>query len=232
MAKSRASRRRNTPGPPPAHTTIPRARVAHAAARLMAENGIQDFRLAKQKAAARLGVFQDLPRNDEIETALMAHRRIFDGNAQPQRIRRLRQAAVEAMAFFQAFDPRLVGPVLRGSAGENADVNLHLFTDGAEEVEIHLMDHRIPFDAQERRLREEREIYRDYPAYRFLADDTPIDLTVFPRKGLRKAPLSPVDGKPMERADIQRVRTLIKDSGENTEHAEARRTQEVFFTEH
>ena len=49
-----------------------RHRLAHEAARLMAEGGIRDFHQAKLKAAARLGIHDDasLPRNREIEDAL------------------------------------------------------------------------------------------------------------------------------------------------------------------
>src|SRR2546426_228906 len=53
-----------------------RARIAAAAARLMAEDGIDDFALAKRKAARQLGAAdtQSLPRNDEIEAELRAYR--------------------------------------------------------------------------------------------------------------------------------------------------------------
>ena len=214
MARTRGPRRRK----PATHISNSgagsraRAQVAQAAARLMAEHGIDDFHLAKQKAAARLGVHEDLPRNAEIEAALMAHQRIFHEHEQTQNLQRLRRIALEAMSFFREFQPRLVGPVLRGSAGAHTEITLHLFADAAETVEIHLLDHHIPFDSQDRRLREDRETYRDYPGYRFLADETPVDLTVFPEKALRQAPLSPIDGKPMARADLAQVRALLEDA--------------------
>jgi hypothetical protein len=45
-----------------------RARIAAGAARIMAEEGIDDFALAKRKAARRLGAAdtEALPANDEI----------------------------------------------------------------------------------------------------------------------------------------------------------------------
>ena len=48
-----------------------RHRLAHEAARLMAEGGIRDYHQAKLKAASRLGIHDDasLPRNTEIEDA-------------------------------------------------------------------------------------------------------------------------------------------------------------------
>lgn len=58
-----------------------RHRLAHEAARLMAEGGIRDFHQAKLKAASRLGIHDDasLPRNREIEDALREYQRLFAG---------------------------------------------------------------------------------------------------------------------------------------------------------
>ena len=49
-----------------------RHRLAHEAARLMAEGGMRDYHQAKLKAASRLGIHDDasLPRNREIDEAL------------------------------------------------------------------------------------------------------------------------------------------------------------------
>ena len=49
-----------------------RSRIAHIAARLMAEDGIEDHALAKRKAARQAGLSdsRQLPDNDEINEAL------------------------------------------------------------------------------------------------------------------------------------------------------------------
>src|SRR3546814_4768410 len=59
-----------------------RHRLAHEAARLMAEGGIRDYHQAKLKAATRLGIHDDasLPRNREIEDALRESQRLFLGD--------------------------------------------------------------------------------------------------------------------------------------------------------
>ena len=56
-----------------------RQAVAEEAARIMREQGVDDFLLAKRKAADRLGVTDAsiLPRNTEIEAARAAHQRLF-----------------------------------------------------------------------------------------------------------------------------------------------------------
>jgi hypothetical protein len=44
---------------------------------------------------------------------------------------------------------------------------------------------------------------------RFALDDQAIEATVFPADGIRQAPVSPVDGRPMRRASIAEVEALI-----------------------
>ena len=78
-----------------------RQAVAEEAARVMAEQGIDDFLFAKRKAAERLGVVDAsiLPRNTEIEAALFARRRLFSGGRHDEAIADLRRAALQAMHF-------------------------------------------------------------------------------------------------------------------------------------
>ena len=85
-----------------------RERLAGEAARLMAESGIADYHQAKLKAAERLGIHDDasLPRNAEIEAALRQYQRLF-GRDSAGELQRRREAALEALRFFRAFEPRL-----------------------------------------------------------------------------------------------------------------------------
>lgn len=188
-----------------------RQRVAQEAARIMAEEGINDYLLAKRKAAERLGApdTRNLPRNREIQDALIDRQRLFGGARQEALVRELRSAAVEAMRFLQRFKPRLVGSVLHGTATEHSDINLHLFAETAEDVVFFLMEHDIPFESTDRRFRFGREEYVSVPVYRVVAGDTVVDLSVFPIKGLREAPRSPVDGQPMERGGIAIVQERL-----------------------
>jgi hypothetical protein len=48
------------------------------------------------------------------------------------------------------------------------------------------------------------------PAVCFAIDDQPIEATVFPADGIRQAPVSPVDGKPMRRATLSEVEALLE----------------------
>lgn len=189
-----------------------RHRLAHEAARLMAEGGIRDFHQAKLKAAARLGIHDDasLPRNREIEEALREYQRLFQpGNVHA--IRQRREAALRAMEFFAAFDPRLVGPVLDGTADLRSAVALHLHDDDPDDVPRFLEQHGIPAEARSRHLRLDREREGDFPVWVFSAEDLGFDVTVLPRTVLRQAPLSSVDEKPMRRATASQLRQMLVD---------------------
>jgi hypothetical protein len=188
-----------------------RYRLAHEAARLIAESGIRDFHQAKLKAAARLGIHDDasLPRNREIEEALREYQRLFQGDSQAAELRRRRDAALRALDFFGDFDARLVGPTLEGTADANSPVHLHLYTDDAERVPRFLEDHRIPAETRSRRIRLDRERALDCPVWLFSAEELSFDLTVLPHAALRQAPLSNIDEKPMRRASAAQLRALL-----------------------
>ena len=188
-----------------------RHRLAHEAARLMAEGGIRDYHQAKLKAASRLGIHDDasLPRNREIEEALREYQRLFAGEAHAAGLRARREAALRALEFFAAFDARLVGPVLEGTADAHAPVALQLFSDDADAVARFLDEHGIPAESRARRLRPAPAREIDAPVWLFSAEELAFDLTVLPRLALRQAPLSGLDEKPMKRASAAQLRELI-----------------------
>jgi len=193
-----------------------RRRIAVEAARLMTESGLRDYRLAKEKAAARLGILDmaSLPKNIEIEDALREHQRLFGGDAHARTLARLRASAREALRFFADFEPRLTGAVLEGTADEHSAVCLHLYTDHAIEVVGRLMEHGVAFEEGTRRLRIDRDTARDFPMLRFDAGDAAIDVTLLPYDLLRQAPLDRVSEKPMRRATLAMLEMLIAESGE------------------
>jgi hypothetical protein len=190
-----------------------RRALAQEAARLMAEHGIRDFLVAKRKAAERLGVIDGaalLPKNSEIEAALAEYQRLFGGASHLEALDGKRRAALSAMRYLREFAPRLVGPVLSGTATEHAEVQLHLFADRVETVTLKLLDEGIPHELTEKRMKLNAELVRPFPGVRFEIDDQPIEATVFPTDGIRQAPVSPVDGRPMRRADAFEVEALLQ----------------------
>jgi len=199
---------------PPGRGDHLRSAIAQEAARLMAEHGIHDYLTAKRKAAERFGVSDAsvLPKNTEVEAALRAHHRLFGGPQHERVLTHQREAAIDAMELLADFQPRLVGPVLNGSATEHDDIQLHLFAETAEAVYILLMDRHLPHEVVERRVKMQADRTVTVPGLRFEVAQQRVEALVFPRDGIRQAPASPVDGRPMRRADIGEVHRLLAEA--------------------
>ncbi|MGH8245638.1 MAG: hypothetical protein ACREUU_04325 [Gammaproteobacteria bacterium] len=185
--------------------------VAELAARIMADEGVEYYHLAKRKAADRLGIkgLRKFPDNSEIAALLNTHQRLFQAQSQPLWLRAQRETALEAMRLLRRFDPMLAGPVLDGSAARQSIVCLHVFAETPEEVNYSLLEHAIPFTVHERTVRQNSRERTAYPCFRFMAGEVGIELVVFSPIFKRQAPLSPVDGKPMARADRAFVEALV-----------------------
>jgi hypothetical protein len=181
------------------------------AARVLVHSGHGDYQLAKHKAAHHLGATEtrNLPSNVEIEQALVQYQHLFNEADQRLRLVQLRKAALQAMKLFACFRPRLVGSLVSGAASMHAVVELHLFADTAEEVIFFLLDRGMPFEEGQRRICYVKDKTLNYPVYRFMAEENPIELLVMPSEGIRQAPLSPVDGKPMRRISMEMLEALM-----------------------
>jgi hypothetical protein len=188
--------------------------LAQEAARIIVDQGLRDYRIAKIKAAERLGMNSRgaLPGNTEIEQAIAEHLLLFGGESHAGFLQSLRSTALSAMQLLEDFTPRLVGPVLAGTADDNSVINLHVFADSSEVVALFLDERGFVCRLYERRLktRRGRSVQPDIiPGYEFQFEGEPVAATVFPIDGIRQAPLSPIDGKPMRRADQKSVSALL-----------------------
>jgi hypothetical protein len=179
-----------------------RARIAAAAARIMAEDGIDDFALAKRKAARSLGAAETeaLPGNDEIEAELRAYRDLYQAEEHPQRIGELRELALDAMRALEQFRPYLTGPVLKGTAGPY---------ESSKEVELFLLERNVPFRTQETRRYSGDRVHA-VSVLLLLWQDTPLRLSVFDPRDERVALKTSQAGRVMERAGIAEVGALIQ----------------------
>lgn len=180
-----------------------RERIAHLAARLMAVDGIDDYALAKRKAARQAGApdTRNLPNNDEVEHALRAYQQLYQADEQRDRLRHLRQRARDMMELLARFDPYLSGAVLSGSAGKYSDIDLLLFTDSMKDVELFLMDRRIAYRSGERRIHIGEEL-RGVPKFSVNTEDADFDITVFAPRDLRSQIRNTPEGRPLERVRI------------------------------
>jgi hypothetical protein len=187
-----------------------RSRIAHIAARLMAEDGIEDHALAKRKAARQAGTpdLRQLPTNDEIDEALQSYHGLYQRNEHRSRLRRLREQALSAMRELRQFNPYLTGSVLSGNAGRYADIDLQLFTDSAKAVELYLIDRGIPYTTAQRRLFSGDE-QRTIPVFLLNDKNVEIRVEVLTSGDLRRPLRATPNGKAIERARPEAVEALI-----------------------
>ena len=181
--------------------------IAQSAARLIAEDGIQDYAAAKRKAARQIGVpdSHSLPSNSEVEMALRAYQELYQKDEQPARLKRLRQEALAAMQLLERFNPHLTGSVLSGTATRHSDINLQLFTDNVKEVELFLLNRGMSYETGEKRFRINDEML-PVPTFTLQGETAEIRLAVFDTDDLRK---NAAAGKAPDRAKIRQVEAIL-----------------------
>lgn len=191
-----------------------RARIAAAAARIMAEDGVEDLASAKRKAARQLGAgeTQALPTNDEVEAELLAYLSLYQGDEQRELLQALRYAALDAMRGLEAFRPYLSGPVLKGTASRYADVDLQLFTDDRKGLELYFLNRGMPYDLSEVRHYCGDEP-RDVHVLRVEWDGIPFKLSVYAAKDERGTLKATPGGRQIDRAGIDAVTALVEADG-------------------
>jgi len=191
-----------------------RHQISVEAARIMSDEGVRDFQVAKRKAAERLSIPDNkhVPTNQEVEEALREYLELFHAKQLSGTLETLRRCAIEAMHFLAEFKPRLVGSVLSGIVTAESRIQIHVSADTPEDIGLLLDDHNIPFEENDKRLRYGGDRYETCPVYCFSADSNPIEVYVFDHKKGRETPLSPVGGRPMKRATIKDVEELLTGS--------------------
>ena len=187
-----------------------RIRIAHLAARMIAEDGISDYGLAKRKAARQAGApdSRNLPTNVEIEDALRAYQTLYQADEHPERLQHLRHLALEMMRLLEPFDPHLTGPVLSGSVGKHAEIHLHLYTDNLKELELFLLNREIPFRTREIRMWS-GDAAVTVPSFLVRTQDADFVITALSPQHRRQPLRVSSEGRPLERAPIQSVESLL-----------------------
>lgn len=191
-----------------------RRRIAAEAARLAVAGGIPDLDEARRRAARSFGgEGRDLPTMDELHAAVRDYQRLFRGADQALALRRLREAALEAMATLAAFQPRLHGPVLDGTADAASPVLLQVFPETPEQLALWLEERAIPARSVERRLRLPGGELARLPAWTFTAGGVDFELMPLPPALLRQALPGADPGSTLPRATATALSALLADDG-------------------
>ncbi len=184
-----------------------RERLAHLAAKIMAESGVTDHAAAKHKAARQLGCSdtQNLPGNDEIDSALKSYRSLYQHDVHPTILATLRAEALQTMLMLAEFKPYLTGSVLNGNAGQHSDINLTLFSDDAKAVLLHLLKHKVDFSDGEWRIKIKGRV-EVVPSYTLTSQsDIQTHIVVLPENTRNSG-----SRHPETHADIEAVKALLQ----------------------
>lgn len=193
------------------HRSNLRREIAALAARMIAEDGINDYGFAKRKAARQLGAINtdELPNNAEIEAEVRTYLAVFQDEEHLERQYVMRQAAVAVMRELDAFRPYLTGPVLEGTAGRYSEVEIDLFPESAKEVEIFFLNNDVAYEHREPRRKQpdgpEAILVFDW-------DDIPFKLRIYSPDVERLNRRSNHGARQMERARLSVVEALINDT--------------------
>ncbi|MES1981249.1 MAG: nucleotidyltransferase domain-containing protein [Pseudomonadota bacterium] len=187
-----------------------REQLAHHAARLMAEDGITDYTLAKRKAAKQLGAIdtQHLPSNQQVEEALRVFRSLYQKESHPPVLRHLREEALSMMRLLEPFSPYLTGSVLNGTAGEQSDINLLVYSDDEKAMLMFFLKHNLPFESGEWRIHLAGR-QQTIPSFTLHTDaGVPVHIAVQPENTRHSA-----GRKPETHADIAALELLLRTDG-------------------
>jgi hypothetical protein len=144
---------------------------------------------------------------------LRAYRALYQSDEHPELVAELRRIALEAMREFRRFSPYLTGPVLEGTAGPYAEIELQLFPESTKEVEIFLLDRNLAFTTREgRRYSGDRR--RAMSVLTLSWEGVPLKLSVFDPRDERVALKTSLAGRVAERAGIPEVAALLRDAGQ------------------
>ena len=190
--------------------------IAREAARLMYEEGVDQFLDAKQKAARRItgkagGV---LPSNGQISDELYQLAMFRQGDKHQQKLFEMRLLALDVMEHLADFSPRLIGSVSTGRIRDGSDVDLHVFVDHIEVLFNHLSMLEWPYECREVWINAggKPNCYNHV----YLSFEYPVELSVYDTREIRVRGRSSTDGKPIDRMSASRVRDLLM-----TEHEDA-----------
>ena len=180
----------------------------------MAQDGIDDFALAKRKAARQLGLgdTRALPGNDEVEEQLRLYQGLYQPVEQRDRLRELRAHAAAVMREIGGFHPYLTGKVLSGVAGRYSDIDLQVFTDDAKSLELFFLNRNVPYAVSEQR----RQVGGEQRAITVLTVEwqgSSVNIAVFAAKDERVVMKSAANGRVLERAALPAVELLLAADG-------------------
>lgn len=170
-----------------------RQEIAYHAAKLFIHGNAPDYESAKRKAVKQLGLKSDtpLPSDMEVEESVLSYQRLFHKETSDARLKFLRQLGLRAMTLLDAFSPRLVGSVLNGAITDHSVVNLLLFAEPVEDIDIFFLNERIPFEQSLETVTFPDGSVQQVGTYRIMDKGEAVEMMALPPVMRKKLPAHP-----------------------------------------
>ncbi len=182
-----------------------------------------EYYRAKQKASRRIGQGwvkpADLPSNAEIRDEIQAMARLYEGERRGENLKAMRLEALRMMRLLGRFRPRLIGSVLTGHIRQGSDIDLHVFSDSVEAVELTLDEEGMVYDVERKLVRKhgDERVF----THIHIRDRFPFELTVYASGLAHYVFKSSVTGKPIERASVTELEQFLRREYPDLDLAEA-----------
>lgn len=181
--------------------------IAQTAARLMHQQRLQDYGIAKRKALESLGLStrEALPENRLIDEALQQQLALFASEADREWAVKLQQTAQDASDFLADFRHYIGGSLASQTCKQDDRLEVHLYCDAPENLLWALQENQIPYDESQRVVRVGRQQEKEFPCFSFVANDVAVSITVFPDSRPQARPCD-TDGSARPRLKPQQLR--------------------------
>ncbi len=117
----------------------------------------------------------------------------------------MRTIAAEIMELIDHCDPFLIGSTLSGKVRTGSDIDLHAYSEDFNEIKDLLATHGYEDVEEEEVLNRKGEFVH----LRWIEDGYPVEITVYPWSERDVVPYSSVTNRPMKRAPLPKVRSLL-----------------------
>lgn len=181
------------------------------AARLMYEEGVDQYLDAKRMAAKRIlgKVTKLLPSNGEIADELYRISCFHQADTHQSTLFEMRLLALDIMDELDPFTPRLIGSVSTGRIRKGSDIDIHVFCDYLEILYRHLDE--LGWRYESRQICIQRNSRPVEYTHVYLEQEYPVELSVYPFNDIRITGRSSTDGKPINRISVSQLRVMIEE---------------------
>lgn len=205
-----------------------RREIALRAAQLMYARQESEYFTAKRKAARQVAGserIRDLPSNSEIRDEILLLAQMIEGDSRQRDLTSMRLEALRIMRVLKRFRPRLIGSVLTGHIRSGSDIDVHVFTDSLGILEDALAELGLPYQVEHKRVhkRQEQRVF----THIHLEAEHSIELTVYPLEKLHYPFKSSITGKLIERAEIEELEALLRETIPDLEAELAQREEGI-----